>query len=196
MQLYTLSWLVLPLISTPFSLPYLWCWEGTPWTSYLVILLQTLPWNSHWPWNQNKAWQQFRICFDHCLSHRPNLLLIIFLCSSICQSVCIHWVCLISFYNVNSLEQRFFVGFTIRFSKYNNYNNSRVREKASLARVSYKQKVHCLCGSLITRTPLTERVCCHHRRPVFSISQHETSLEICLMNRILSLQLKRRQYSL
>lgn len=198
MQLYTLSWLVLPLISTPFSLPYLWCWEGTPWTSYLVILLQTLPWNSHWPWNQNKAWQQFRICFDHCLSHRPNLLLIIFLCSSICQSVCIHWVCLISFYNVNSLEQRFFVGFTIRFSKYNNnYNNSKESERRLAQHVSPTNRRFIVSVVLfITRTPLTERVCCHHRRPVFSISQHETSLEICLMNRILSLQLKRRQYSL
>lgn len=56
---------------------------------------------------QKKTSQLVGICCDHCLSHWPISLLIILLCSPICQSVSICWVFLISFCCINSLEQRF-----------------------------------------------------------------------------------------
>lgn len=162
-----MSWPLLLVINTPFSLPYFYlcysfCWKGAPWTSYLVVLLQTLPWNSHWLWNQKKASQQLGICCDHCLSHWPILLLIIFLCSPICQSVCIHWVCLISYYSINSLKQRFLVGFAGRFPKYeNNNNNSKESERRLAQHVSPTNRRFIVSVVLfITKTPLTERVCC------------------------------------
>lgn len=126
------------------------------------------------------------ICCDHCLSHWPVLLLIIFLCSPICQSVCIHWVCLISFYNTNALEPRFLVGFTVRLPKYNN-NNSKESERRLAQHVSPTNRRFIVSVDLfITTTLLTERVCCQHNWSVFSISQHEISLETCWMNRTLS----------
>lgn len=108
----------------------------------LVVLLQTLPRNSHWLSNSKESFPTVGHLLWS-LSHWPISLLIIFLCSPICQSVCIHWVCLISFYSINSLEQRFLEGFTARFPKYKNSSN---REEASPARVSWEQKGHCLCG--------------------------------------------------
>lgn len=115
-----------------------------------------------WLWNQKKASQQLDICYDHCLSHWPVLLLIIFLCSSICQSVCIHWVCLISFYSINSLQQRLLVRFTVRFPKYkNNNNNNKESERRLAQHVSPTNRRFIVSVVLfITKTSLTKRVCC------------------------------------
>lgn len=90
------------------------------------------------------------------------LVLIIFLCSPICQSVCIHWVCLISLYSINSLEQRFLVGFTVRYPKYkNNNNNSKESERRLAQHASPTNRRFIVFVVLfITKTPLTERVCC------------------------------------
>lgn len=109
-----------------------------------------------------KTLQQLGICCDHCLSHWPILLLIIFLCLPICQSICIHWVCLVSFYSISSLEQRFLVGFTVRFPKYKNSTNSSNKLERRLAQYVCPMNRRFIVSLIlfITKNPLTERVCC------------------------------------
>lgn len=103
--------------------------------------------------------------------------------------------CASSHFTIQTLEHRFLVGFTVRLPKYNN-NNSRESERRLAQHVSPTNRRFIVSVVLfITTTPLTERVCCQHNWSVFSISQHEISLEICWMNRTLSSQLKRLQYS-
>lgn len=153
MQLHTISWPLLLVINTLFH-----CHIST----LLHILLRrgslnklpccfppdlALKFDYEIKRKLHNSWASAVTIFCH--SHWPILLLIIFLSSPICQSICIHWVGIISFYSINSLEQRFLVGFTVRFPKCKKNNNSKESERRpALVHLSYKQKVHCLSSSV------------------------------------------------
>lgn len=154
MQLCPMSWPLLLVINTPFrhlstfAAPFGPCCSPPDLAlkfSLTVNLKRKLP----------------NICCDHCLSQWPISLLIIALCSPICQSVCTHWVCLISFYSINSLEQRFLVGFTAGFPKHKNNSNSKESERRPAQHVSpVNRRVIVSVAPFITKTQLTETAHC------------------------------------
>jgi len=100
-------------------------------------------------------------------------------------------MCLISFYSINSLEQRFLVGFTVRFPKdKNNNNNSKELEKRLAQHMSPTNRRFVVSVVLFIATILlTERVCCPTADLCFLYHSMKL-LQICLTNRIL-FQLKR-----
>lgn len=108
------------------------------------VLLQTLPWNCHWLGTSKESFPtvghllwSLSVTLTNFIAH--YLLVLTHL------SVCLYSLLLISFYSINSLEQRFLGRFSARFPKHKN-NSS--REEASPARVSCEQKGHCLCSPI------------------------------------------------